>query len=347
MEAAPTETGSRAVRRVQLLLACTLGLTALYGLTAAITLSRGHATVAEARERGVPALLGALTAHSALSDADRAAWTSFRSGEAQLIGPGPKYQNDITTAGQNLERLAVLDTTGTRGRQLLQAVNGQLVTYQGLVEQADATYRQGTRQLGYTYLTYGSTLLHGPGGLLGQIDEIAALNRAELDRGRRSVWVAPGLSLVVVAAAAALLACLVWAQVHTARAFRRTLNPALLLASVLVAGLTGWDLDAVARGEHALRTAERRALPAAVLLWQSQIDRADAESRGLREGRSAARSGDRPAGTATGSAEARLDSLLATAADDRGLPLALPLAGLAIALLAGAGLGVRLAEFRG
>jgi hypothetical protein len=347
MVAASVGAGSRAVRYVQVLLAGAVGLTVLFGVTATVALSRGHATVASARDRGVPALLGALTAHSALSDADRAAWASFRSGEAQLIGPGPRYQNDITTAGQNLERLAVLDTAGARGRQLLQAVNGQLVTYQGLVEQADATYRQGTRQLGYTYLTYGSTLLHGPGGLLAQIDQIAALNQDALDHGRKSFWVDPGISVAVAASAAALLVCLVWAQIHTARTFRRTFNLALLLASVLVAGLTVWYISATAHGDDALRTAEQRALPASVRVWRGQIDGADADARGLRDGRSVPRSGDRPAGTAAGSAQHRLDSLLATAADGQGLPLALPLVSLAIALLAGAGLGVRLAEFRG
>ena len=347
MVAASMGAGSKALRHVQVLLAGTVGLTVVFGVVASLALARGHATVVSARDRDVPALLGALTAHSALSDADRAAWASFRSGEAQLIGPGPRYQNDITTAGQNLERLAVLDTTGARGRQLLQAVNGQLVTYQGLVEQADATYRQGTQQLGYTYLTYGSTLLHGPGGLLAQIDQIAALNQTALDHDRKSVWVDPGISVAVAVAAAALLACLVWAQTHTARTFRRTVNPALLLASLLVIGLTVWDIGATAHADHALRAAEQRALPASVRLWRGQIDGADADARGLRDGRNVPRSGDRPAGTAAGDTQHRLDSLLATAADGQGLPLALPLVSLAIALLTGAGIGLRLAEFRG
>jgi len=347
MVTASTEAGSRAIRYLQVLLAATVGLTVLFGVTATVALSRGHATVAAARDRGVPALLGALTAHSALSDADRAAWTSFRSGEVRLIGPGPKYQNDITTAGQNLERLAVLDTTGARGRQLLQAVNGQLVTYQGLVEQADATYRQGTRQLGYTYLTYGSTLLHGPGGLLAQLDQIATLNQDELDHGRTSVWVGPGVPVAVAAAATALLACLIWAQIHLARAFRRTVNLALLLASVLVAGLTVWDVSATVHRDRALRTAERQALPASVRVWRGQIERADADAGALRDGGSVPRSGDRPATATAGPTQRRLDASLTTAADGQGLPLALPLVTLAIALLACAGLGARLTEFRG
>ena len=72
-----------------------------------------------------------------MSDADRAAWLSFRSGEAEFAGPGVAFQDDITNASQEFQRLAALS-----GGPQLQTASGQLVNYQALVRQADAAYER-------------------------------------------------------------------------------------------------------------------------------------------------------------------------------------------------------------
>jgi hypothetical protein len=88
-------------------------------LTATI-LQRGLQGVTQStRDIASPAYLDAVQAHAELSDADRAAWQSFRSGAAQLTGPGQQYQNDITTAGKALERLAALRSPGSSDSSLL------------------------------------------------------------------------------------------------------------------------------------------------------------------------------------------------------------------------------------
>jgi hypothetical protein len=51
-------------------------------ITATIALQGLHSTVASVRDSASPALLDGIEAQAALSDADRAAWLSFRSGEA-------------------------------------------------------------------------------------------------------------------------------------------------------------------------------------------------------------------------------------------------------------------------
>src|SRR5579864_3264916 len=107
-------------RRLRRMLAMILGATAVLWITATILGQGQHGTAASVRDRTSPAWLDAVEARAALSDADRAAWQSFRSGEAQLIGPGQQYQNDITTASQDLERLAALEPSGSSGSQQLQ-----------------------------------------------------------------------------------------------------------------------------------------------------------------------------------------------------------------------------------
>jgi hypothetical protein len=123
-------------------LAVVLGSTALLWITATVILQGLHGTVQSVRGSTSPAYLDVIKAHAALSDADRAAWQSFRSGEAEFTGPGLQFQDDITNVSQEFQQLAVL--SGSAGSQQLQTVSGQLVNYQALVEQADAAYRADT-----------------------------------------------------------------------------------------------------------------------------------------------------------------------------------------------------------
>lgn len=330
--------------RLRFMVALTIVLTVVAWLVATVLLLRSRATVASAVDGTNPAYLASLAAHAALSDTDRAAWQSFRSGEARLIGPGQLYRDDITTAGENLVRLAELDTTGATGRQMLLAVNGQLVTYQGLVEQADATYRQGSDELGYAYLTYSSNLLHGSGGLLSRIDEIAELNRRALYGEAGSAWVEPASLLVVVVASGVLLGHLVRVQVFVSRAFRRTVNPPLLGATLLLCGLTIWTVVVMLDGHQAFRSAERQAVPELGRIWQAQIHDADVGAGNLRENRPMAPSGGLDV-AATAPARRRLDAFEAVALRTGGLTIGLPLGAIAIAGLAVGGLRLRLKEF--
>lgn len=331
-----------------------------------LTLGR-HDAVVSVRERTAPALLAALEANAVLSDADRAAWASFRSGEAQLIGPGQSYQDDITTAGQDLAQLAALEAGGGAASRQLQTVNGQLVNYQSLVGQADATYRStaasrsqgGSRhELGYAYLGYASKSLRDPqGGLLAGIEKVAATSRQTLSEQRGSFWTSPWLLLVYAAVALPMLGSLVYAQGVLRRRFRRTISPPLVLATALAVGASMWLGVASVRADQAFRTAHDVALARLDGIWETQTGRLDAAARALRPGAAGGLlGGSGPAAeiprrgldiAATKPARAELDSTLAAAADTGGLPVALPLAASAIAGLAFFGLKRRLDEYRG
>ena len=172
--------------------------TALFWITATVIVLELHGTVQSVREDTAPAYLDVIKAHAALSDADRAAWLSFRSGEAEFAGPGVAFQDDITNASQEFQRLAALS-----GGPQLQTASGQLVNYQALVEQADAAYRADSvlettskRELGYAYLTYSSQSMRGPGGLLSSIGELGAADRRAVAGPLASAWADPGLMLV-------------------------------------------------------------------------------------------------------------------------------------------------------
>src|SRR5258708_7246181 len=119
--------------RLRRLLIVLVAPAVLFWITATV-LQQGLQSVTQSvRGTASPAYLDAVQARAALSDADRAAWESFRSGAAQLNGPGQQYQNDITTAGQAIERLAALEASGSPESSLPQPISAHMGNYQSLV----------------------------------------------------------------------------------------------------------------------------------------------------------------------------------------------------------------------
>jgi hypothetical protein len=344
--------------RLRRLLAAVLAAAALLWITATI-LQRGQQSVTQSvLNTASPAYLDALQARAALSDADRAAWQSFRSGVAQLIGPGQQYQNDITTAGEALERLAAFQAPGSPDSSLLQTISGQLVNYQGLVEQADAAYRRDValgaasqQDLGFAYLSYASNAMRDPqGGLLAGIDRLAGTDGRTL-RGRlASPWADPGLLAAFAVAALAALAGIVAAQAFLQRRFKRVVSLPLLLAAAAVCGLSAWLVIATWTADSAFAAAGDTALPRLTAAWQDQTNAVDAAAAALRASPAPGTAAASPGGlnlAVTQHATRALDADLAAAARTDGLPIGIPVLTAAIAVLGFLGLRPRLNEYRG
>ena len=339
--------------RLRRLLLLILTATVLLWLIATIVVQGLHGTAATVRDQDAPAFTDATEAHAVLSDADRAAWQSFRSGEAQLTGPGQQYQNDITTAGQDLEQLAALAPSGTAGQQL-PTISGQLVNYQGLVEQADAANRADIavgnasgHDLGYAYLTYSSSAMRNPqGGLLASISGVTAADRQALDQSLGSWWASPVLLVLVVAAAGWLLWCILRAQRFLLRRFRRLVSPPLAVAGVLTVVLLAWVLATAVSAESSLGAARGSALPALTQVWQAQSSAVDAQAAALRAGKTPSASGGLNV-IATQQASSALTADLTSAQDVGLLPAGIPLLAVAIVGLTWLGFKLRLDEYRG
>ena len=339
------------------LIVMVLAGTILLWLTAT-TLQRSLQSTAESvRGSASPAYLDAVQARAALSDADRAAWQSFRSGAAQLTGPGQQYQNDLTNASQALQRLAALEPPGSAGSMRLQTISGQLVTYQGLVEQADAAYRAdialgaGSKgELGFAYLTYASSALRDPqGGLLASIDQLAGPDQQALRGQLASIWADPVLLVAFAVPALLALAGIAAAQAFLRRRFRRAVSLPLLLAALLACGLSAWMVIATLHADAAFAAAKTTALPRVTGLWQAQTGAADSAAAALRANVGSV-PGTASAGldaAATQQAGSALDADLAAAESTDGLPIAVPVLVVAIAALGYFGLWLRLNEYRG
>jgi hypothetical protein len=248
----------------------------LFDLTAALVLWLGQNAVRTVERRSAPGLLDALAVRAALADADQAAWASFLTGSAALVGPGAVFENDIATAGRHLEHLAELATTSSG--ELL-TISGQLLTYQSLVERADASYRAGLaagrQELAFAWLTAASKPLHESGGLLAGVDRLVTSSQETNDGQARSWWTGSAVLFLPLVAALSLLAGLVRFQLMFRRLFRRAVNPALAVAMALTVALSVWLGVVAVHTDRAFGDAQRRVLPALVGQWEGQIRSAD------------------------------------------------------------------------
>ena len=322
---------------------------------AATVLQRGLQSVTQSvSDTAFPAYLDAVQARAALSDADRAAWESFRSGAAQLNGPGQQYQDDITTAGQAIERLAALEASGSPESSLLQTISGQLVNYQGLVEQADAGNRRDIAlgaaskgDLGFAYLTYASNAMRDPqGGLLASIDQLADPDQQALRGQLASPWADPALLLALAVPALGTITVIASAQAFLRRRFNRAVSLPLLLAAAAACVLSAWLVVATVHADSAFGAASGAGLPRLTGLWQAQIRTVDTEAVALRANMTPASSGGLDV-AATQRASSALDAEMASAANTDGLPIGIPVLAAAIAVLGYLGFRPRLNEYRG
>ncbi|MGH3395633.1 MAG: hypothetical protein ACRDPO_13185, partial [Streptosporangiaceae bacterium] len=238
--------------------------------------------------------------------------------------------------------------------QQLQTVSGQLVNYQGLVEQADAANRADIalgnasgHDLGYAYLTYSSSAMRDPqGGLLASVSGVTGADRLALDQGLGSWRASPVLLLAVLAAAGWLLWTIIAAQRFLLRRFRRMTSPPLVLAGVLTVVLLVWVLTTVLSAESSFGAARGTALPALTRVWQAQASAVNAQTAELRAGQAPGGSGGLNV-IATQRASSALTADLTSARDAGLLPAGLPVLAVVIAGLAGLGFKLRLDEYRG
>ncbi|MDJ0343504.1 hypothetical protein QMK19_18310 [Streptomyces sp. H10-C2] len=255
----------RLARTVIALILCTL---ALWGALE-FALSGAHSAVSEAESGAMPAIVDTSQVAYYLADADRVAATSFVSGTVRLGGPGQRYQDDLKSAHQALARAAEHDATGADGSGQLQSIEGLLVEYTSLVEQAHANEGQGA--LGISYLSYASGLMHQKDdGILAHVQRLGAAEQQALARQRSTWWLTPSVLLGVLAPGAIALILLIRTQRYLRRHFHRRINPCLLAASVLLVALGGWTTVATLHTDRAFNTACDTVLPRLTASWQAR-----------------------------------------------------------------------------
>ncbi|ADJ47592.1 integral membrane protein [Amycolatopsis mediterranei S699] len=232
--------------------------------TALATFLGVRASIAEVRERTAPAVLEVSLAKEAIVAAHRAAVTAFEARQARLTGPSEQYEDEIARTSQQLAQVAEHNAAGEAGSQTLLLIEGLLPSYNGFIGHAAAHFRQDPDgPLAASNLQSASDLLTAPdNGILARLDALEAAQRAALDEQLGANWLGPAITALWAVPLVLLLATLVWAQRFLARRFRRTVNTALLAATVacvllgagtaLLLGIQSDARDGGAALEHAV-----------------------------------------------------------------------------------------------
>ncbi len=224
-------------------------VTTAFALAGCLTIFLGVARTADAAAtRSVPAILAVYDTQHALRSAHAAAVRNLASGGTVLGGPGVEYQRQIAGAGQYLTLVAENNAAGDGGTLDIQTIEALLVTYTGLIGQADARYRDADlRALGAAALRDASSLLDD---ILALLDTLRQKQSAVLDQQVDAGWTQRFAPLFWLFPLLVLGALLVLAQGYLSRRFRRTVNLALLLATVATVGMLALTSLSLRAGGH-------------------------------------------------------------------------------------------------
>ncbi|MGH3976955.1 MAG: hypothetical protein ACRDS9_27095, partial [Pseudonocardiaceae bacterium] len=234
-----------------------------------------HGTVETIQASTAPAIFDALAAQEALVKADGAAIDSFSSGAVKLSGPGLQHQNQLTLTSQNLAQVAEHNTAGQPSSQRIQLLEGLLESYSGLIGQAHAHFETA---VGNADLWSASHLLHtGDGSILAELDELLKDQTNALNDQIASSSMTTGIFLVWVVPIIFMFVLLGITQLFLKRQFRRAVNPLLLLATVVLAGL--FIVNSLTFvSQHRLETI-RDTVDRVAHDWKADISAADAQGQ--------------------------------------------------------------------
>lgn len=217
----------------------------------ATSAERSRASAAQAASsRTEPLLVQAVNLYSALSDADATVTTTFRRGGLESPELRARYRRDLLLGSDSLSILA-REATSPVERRAVRTVGRQLPVYSGLVEAARANNRQGL-PIGAAYLRQAGALLRST--ILPQADQLYASEARRLSRNYDTGTATAALVILVIAVAVAL-GLFGLTQVYVARISRRILNLPMLLATVVLLGVSIWALVGLIGEQNALAIA--------------------------------------------------------------------------------------------
>ncbi len=267
------------------------------------TLLAALVTVNGIQQRTVPAIVGMQHVHAWLSDADRSAANVYVAGgfdnqvsqlefdaeiaatNLDLLGrlnpddPQLRYQSDIAAASRELRRASEQAAEGSEASRRLQAIAVSGAHYIQFVQAANDPGQD--RTAGTLYLQAGSNLMHGPGGILDQVDELGNLYGADLDRANLTLQIIARMLVLYAVVALGLLGLLLYTQRFLQKRFRRQQNVGLLGATLLlVLVLVGGGFGA-ARAAQAVRAGEDQAYARMQTLWATRAPVYDANANEL------------------------------------------------------------------
>jgi CHASE3 domain sensor protein len=230
--------GSRSTPfRLRVLLYALIALTVVSGLIAGLAASNRQSATTAAQQRAEPLLVAAQTINTSLSDANSTAAASFLRGRLEPTALHARYTTDVDRAAAALATAAQEAGIDPAVKASLSTLSTDLPAYTGLVETALFNERQAFYPLAAAYLSEANNLMRTR--ILPAATHLYSTEGTTLS-GDEQHAVSPALVVLGAFAIGALFVLLLWSQRWLSRHFRRTLNLALVGATVAVAVLGLW-----------------------------------------------------------------------------------------------------------
>ncbi|MGZ4227415.1 MAG: hypothetical protein ACXVTC_14375 [Solirubrobacteraceae bacterium] len=238
-----------------------------FGVVATLAARSRSDAARAARTQSEPLLFQAATLYNSLSDANATATTTFLTGGLEPPARRAHYLQDLRNATGSLTTLTREVGGSSEAGAAVRTIGDQLPVYSGLVESARANNLQGF-PVGAAYLRQASNLLTG--NILPAAKQLYAIEAKRLgDDYRAGTSNAP---LVALAIAIGLsLVILIAAQRFVARVSRRILNVWMLLATLVIAGVSVWAVVGLVGERNALSRAQRNGSDSVEVLTASRV----------------------------------------------------------------------------
>jgi len=236
--------------------------------TVAAAAEHSRAQAAQAvRSETEPLLVHAANLYTALSDANATATTTFLHGGLEPPARRAHYQQDLRLASDSLATLT-REVGGSAGaRTAVRTITEQLPVYSGLVESARANNVQGF-PVGAAYLRQASAVLTGT--ILPEANQLYATEAKRLSDDYGTGTATAALVVLVLVAGVALV-LLVLTQLYLARISRRILNVPMLLAGLVLVGVSVWAAVGLIGEQNALTTARRHGSDSVEVLSATRV----------------------------------------------------------------------------
>jgi hypothetical protein len=228
--------------------------------------SRAHAAQA-ARTQTEQLLHQAATLYTALSDANATATTTFRKGGLEPPSLRAHYLGDLQTALDALARLTREVGNSPDASAAVRTITEQLPLYTGEIEAARANNRQGF-PVGAAYLRQASKRLNKK--ILPEADRLFSGQATRLSNDYATGTSSGALIVLVIAAATALL-LLVLTQAYLTRLSHRIFNLPMVLATVVLAGVSIWAVIGMLGEQSALARAQHHGSDSVEVLSAAQV----------------------------------------------------------------------------
>ncbi|MDT0342798.1 hypothetical protein [Streptomyces litchfieldiae] len=252
--------------RLRIIGAVIAGLLLLFGALTFYQIS-GRAHAADTvRGSSQPLSADAAEIYRSLADANTTAAVGFLAGADEDPNVRRRYEEDIDNAARLVASAAAHSGESGAAARYIEILSEQLPFYTGLVETARTNNRQGL-PLGGAYLRYADQQMQTT--LLTAAEDLYEL---ETERFQRDLAEAREWPWLALAAGAAALAVLGWAQRRHFLRTNRVFNRGLLAATTAAAALLVWLAGAHVLARDALHDADRGAAQSLSVLNDAWIE---------------------------------------------------------------------------